>query len=873
VLDPLNVLFAPAKAAGVVGRGLLKVGVPEGASVVGQAWKHLPDAVQYENLANKAFESNMGRRWMQRAPDTEKYRWLNPLMDAVQRESDDVPIRMAVKQANEGLAARMAEAEAAGTPFTLRDVYSRAEGVGPDDLAAAAAREHVDPLKIKHEAKFDTRNQLLTNLDLPEHLMVNEDYVRHVPHRQRVHEIPEEGQRVWVGGQPRWQMPQHEAAKRIGDAPYSVNPYTQPHAEILSWRRMQDPDIGQLGMAPDVEVAVGKLADKRTGVKRLEDGRYIHKESGLEVFPVRASLDAVESVTPKGTMLTNPADAFGENLKWMDKQITMLRVIQGARDKGALVHYGGPDTLMDGFVPLRIPGFENFQTTPGVRNHLENLAKTHWDRNTPGLWDEELLNRALDTKAGRGLKFATGHAKRYMLLDPSWMIANTVSGVQQQGLNGVSLLGLLPRNIDALRVMKGKTDILDGITNQDFLSEMARRRVVGAEGLWGQGMREGREHGEISKMLIDKLTDKIGYGQGAGDIAQKGMAKFGGAVDKFFEAGSRLEDQGKLTVAINRFKEKYPNFANLNETDKVKALDDVANAAKKAMFDYGGLTPYERNLQQLIPFYNWTRNIAASTGKMALEKPQTLGKYGRGLDTVFEPMDREDKVIADDWVKQSGPIYGALGTRFGRDEEGRNLMGLLARYLPHGQLEQFVNRPKDTALGLLNPYLKALPEVLGNYNTFKGRPIDPLASFPGMFINPLIGGTHDLGRSKILGQDVPASVEYLHGFLPGGRQLRQLDTWGRGLGLWEDPNKGPIEPGDALAWSVTGGKAYPFDRDRALINRQREDRAREAAVRSRLRFASKKGDLSQYEYYMQLLQEDIMRRQELRRTRWGQDAV
>jgi hypothetical protein len=462
--------------------------------------------------------------------------------------------------------------------------------------------------------------------------------------------------------------------------------------------------------------------------------------------------------------------------------------------------------------------------------------------------------------------------KRMALFDPGWLAGNIATNPQLQVLNGMRIRDLPGRTVQGIQARMGRDVLGEGT---DLLEEMAKRRAVEAGGLWGGALRDPDAiPGEKTKAALDWITNKIGVGKSAGDYASRGIGALGDyVIDPFFKFGQGVEDVGKLSMAIDYIKKNAPDYANLNATDKTRVLDEAAKLGKKTLFDYSNLSPYEQNLQKIFPFYNWMRNITGATGKMAYERPDILARYGRGLDTVMEPMPERDKDIADDWVRQSGPIYGAMGTRLGKDPEGRDLMGLAARYLPHGQLEALTKRPGESLLSMVNPLLKMPVEIATNKNFFKNRPIDALAGPLGMFTNPITGGAYDLGRSKILGRDVPASVEYLAGVLPGGRQLRQLDTWGRGLGWWDDPGKGPIEPGDAAIWSLSGGKAYPFDRDRALLNRQREEKAAEGQIKSRMRFANKRGDMSQYEYYMQLLQEDMMRRQELRRTRWGQDAV
>ncbi len=869
VLDPLNVLFAPAKAAGVFGRAAKALGAPEGKTLIGQAWRHLPEAVQYENIANKLAESSLGQRFAHKLPETEKYGGIEDIIAQRLREGDIYPLQREFLTAEQALGDLL---KAEGAP-SRRDIFRAAEQVNTDDLdeITRQALDILAPLRKTHEQKFLELSEKKKAHGLPGMGLTPEDFVAYMPHVKAA-DAPE----IMKGREYAVFPFEERNIRRAGNIPYTTD-LTQYPAEIQAWKR-----VDEFGNPIGEPLAIGKFDDPRTPIvaKQLPNGetQFIHKDTGELVVPIRATLEQKSMVLPEGFLIDDPTKALYKTNAYLQSQINFLDLMDDFKKSGLIREIGEDAKLTPGYTQLKIPGFEKFEAPSAVTNRLTNLSKTMWAP-TEMPWDEEILRAFAGSKLGKAFSDVTGHWARYALFDPGWAIANKISNIQLPLLHsGMRLRDVPGLQFEAYKTLLGKGDIL-GMPAKDFLEEMAIRGgisksslgIEGAQGLYGSMLRQEGEPGAKTRQVVDWLSGKVGLGELPGKIAQKGVGGIQKITDKFFNLSQKyVEDADRLAVAIDWLKKNAPNFTKMEPAEKARALDKAAAAAKSVLFDYRNLTPYEQNLRLFFPFYAWTRNIMGAAGKAAYEKPNVLANYSRVLNTIFEPLPKEQKEIADDWVKYSAPIIGipGLGLQFGKDEENRQMMGILARFLPYGQLEGIFKRPTEGLLSMLNPYLKMTVEIPTNYNLFKSRPIDPLAGPVGMFVNPFLGLPHDIARSKPFGTDIPASTEYLLGFIPGGRQMRQVDTLGRALGLWEDPLRGPIEPSDALVWSLSGGKLYPFDIDRALANRLREERAREWAIKSRINYANQRRDEAQLMHYRMLLENELRDRNQ-KLGEWG----
>ena len=272
------------------------------------------------------------------------------------------------------------------------------------------------------------------------------------------------------------------------------------------------------------------------------------------------------------------------------------------------------------------------------------------------------------------------------------------------------------------------------------------------------------------------------------------------------------------------------------------------------MIDYGNLTPLEKEMKNIIPFYPWMRGITGLTAEYATKSPQRLANLGRGLDSVFQPMSLEDKKIADPWTRESAPVMGAFGRKFGADDKGRPGMALLARFLPQGDTERMLKRPADYLMSAINPVFKAPAEMAFNYNAFKDRPIDKISGgFPGNLVNPLIGRPYELATRQTFGQALPQAYDYISTQIPGARRLNELRQLAHATGLMEDPYKEPQTPQDYGLWLASGAKTYPYDREKARKNRDYEFQTQKAAIMGGMRYAGQRGATSDVEYYQKLL--------------------
>ena len=184
-------------------------------------------------------------------------------------------------------------------------------------------------------------------------------------------------------------------------------------------------------------------------------------------------------------------------------------------------------------------------------------------------------------------------------------------------------------------------------------------------------------------------------------------------------------------------------------------------------------------------------------------------------------------------------------------------MALAGRFLPHGNIEQFLKRPMDFLQSIVNPAIKTPLELAMNFSSFKNRQIDELSGgFPYSLTAPITGGPYQEATQQQFGHTLPAAYDYLLSQAPGGRYLNELNQLGRAAGLWEDKYKEPnTDMGTFMSWYLTGGKQYPFDRMAAFQRRQKEQDKQAAALRHDLNFATMKGDMPRVEFDMKMIME------------------
>jgi hypothetical protein len=501
----------------------------------------------------------------------------------------------------------------------------------------------------------------------------------------------------------------------------------------------------------------------------------------------------------------------------------------------------------------KVRGLEEFETHPKTADWLENLASDS-DPTARSL-AEKILSHINASGLGEMNKNFSNMWKSTVLgLHGGFHTGNLGSNLQLQYQKGMDALDILPRAIQTGRQQVGKgQDLLPGF---DLAKESEIRDVMGGGFFGGQGAdiaaTEGR--GWIHKLGQYPPFKQIGAAQDAG-------TRFGG----------HIEDNAREGLFIDYILKNAPeNLATMPPEAQARFFDKAGRFAKTGMIDYGpggGWTGLEKELLPWVPFYKWSRGVAGTTADTAINRPQKFSRLDRFQNQIFEGSDPEDRRAMPAYMKEQAPIQGAFGHTFEPNEEGERKLALLGRYLSQGNIQQATDRPLDYAASMVGPGPKTIGETIADYSMFKDRDIDPVVGFPGNLINPIVGGPYGRSNTQIAGQTVPAAWKYLTEQMPGGRYLNEANELGRALGLWEDKNR-KTEPtlGEWLTWWATGGKTFPFDRERALKQRERELDKQISAIK----FDIKKGQTAEDDQWIEKGARMLEEAQEKNRLLLGQ---
>lgn len=173
--------------------------------------------------------------------------------------------------------------------------------------------------------------------------------------------------------------------------------------------------------------------------------------------------------------------------------------------------------------------------------------------------------------------------------------------------------------------------------------------------------------------------------------------------------GEALENNAKIAHVVGQLERGMP-------------LEQALASAKKHLFDYTELTPFERNvMRRVVPFYTWTRkNVPLQLESLARDprKPLLVEKTRRAVS-------RED---AYETEMQLAPDYVAeqLNVVLGKDDQG-NLHVLSGLGLPLEDLNRFYKitpaRTLNSLAALASPLLRVPVEAITDHSFFTGKPI------------------------------------------------------------------------------------------------------------------------------------------------------
>jgi len=540
-------------------------------------------------------------------------------------------------------------------------------------------------------------------------------------------------------------------------------------------------------------------------------------------------------------------------------QVHTLRMMEELQNLDELkrVHRNG---VPKGFRQLKIPGYEGFMASKPTANMIENIAEAYLD---PEGFNTMLKGILQESKFGQINKRMTQvFARNVLALHPQYHLRNLVANTQLMWAGGVRnpKRYLEAAQVEAAQYLerKGMTsgpEVIRGMSNAELLGELQKRDVAGSASTFFSTFSNKPldEPFRISDVLVEKTRDIPGINQLMRGVRWP-MIKGEKAIDWGFRQGQKIEDHGRIGLAIDFVKKHRKEFDTMEQT-----LDAAARHVNKFLFNYSELTQTEKNLKVLVPFYAWTRNMMGRTIKDIQGQPSRLARFSRVANKFPEMvggrfLTPEEYESAPSYIQQGG---ATVAPWFERPDQKEGMF-LPAFFSPYSTPEQFYGgiskggiqeRARglaDWMLGQSAPQWKAIPELAMNFNTFTKQPIDRVADKgAGYQVEPL------------LGLRVPAMLKHGLKALPTGRYMQEAETLLGSLmpETFQNPYTAPMTGKEALIWYLLGAKASPHEPEkwRTYEEWKKTDYTRE--LQRRMQRAIEKGDEKGTEHYQNLLQE------------------
>ncbi|HEY6020480.1 MAG TPA: hypothetical protein VIY48_11425, partial [Candidatus Paceibacterota bacterium] len=463
--DPLNLLFAPAKAGGIVGRGIKALGVPEGRSIMGLAASPVTDP-----LMEKIAGSGLWKALVPGLPETGgKYGAANQLLMENLGSAKRVAGEAKLKAGELADVTREALEKSGLDPLTAQQMFER----NIPDLAKQYPDVY-EAMKGQHAFKgetFGSEQEIRKALGMEPKAKITEDDL--YTYWARV--LTPEGQRAMQTG------------KGSGGLKFETRPGAS--RELL---RITDPEALAQGELKNPLGLENPVVTKKDYLEMTEGpgGQYTWKGPGGEKVPVGLTQASLEDITKAGILkpghfLEDPATAMQVATEKDIGRKFFLESIGKAIEAKEIVPV---EEMTSGMRVLEVPGLKGFAARKSVANMCENLAHAAFDPNTPIGAVGDVLQRFNQSWLGEKLGTFTDLFKATTLpLHPGFHAGNAISNEFMMYANGgVSPLMIPVRNAQAIAVATGKgADIIPQLKEAGFdILHEAKIRDLTPEASW-----------------------------------------------------------------------------------------------------------------------------------------------------------------------------------------------------------------------------------------------------------------------------------------------------------------------------------------------------------------------------------------------------
>jgi len=276
---------------------------------------------------------------------------------------------------------------------------------------------------------------------------------------------------------------------------------------------------------------------------------------------------------------------------------------------------------------------------------------------------------------------------------------------------------------------------LGGVTSPKPYGDAAAFQIKVAK-----GNLEGKIAGYPTKELYDSMMTRgiFGEGQYGGDITRRLEEQIQGAsknpftlstknpiLQGGFKMGQTIEDNARVALYIDQL-------------NKGASFDQAASHVRKYLFDYGDVTPFEKDvLKRVMPFYTWSRkNIPLQLEALATQ-PDKINKINLAMNNVQQAnqVEQPDLAQVPSYIREQSPLYVGSNKEAGT-VTAIPLQGLIPTFdiagltkfmntetAPQGIQKGKLGESLSTVMGGVSPLIKAPLEYLANYDFFRKKTI------------------------------------------------------------------------------------------------------------------------------------------------------
>lgn len=349
---------------------------------------------------------------------------------------------------------------------------------------------------------------------------------------------------------------------------------------------------------------------------------------------------------------------------------------------------------------------KNYVTIPEVPNvKFEPTIAKQLNRSYKAISNQEEVNAFLKVYDG-----AQNWWKMWSLgARPAYHAKNTIGNLWNNYLGGVTTV---KPYADAaafqVKVAKGNLEgKIAGYKTKDLYDAMATRGIFG----------EGQYGGDITRRLEESLQ---GASKNPLTLSTKNPILQGG-----FKMGATIEDNARIALYIDQL-------------NKGASLDKAAEHVRKYLFDYGDVSPFEKNVaKRVLPFYTWSRkNIPLQLEALATQ-PDKINKINLAANNIQQAnqVEQPDLAQVPQYIREQAPLYVGSNQEAGT-VTAIPLQGLIPTFdisgitkflntetAPQGLQKGKLGEAMSTVMGGVSPFIKAPLEYLANYDFFRKKTI------------------------------------------------------------------------------------------------------------------------------------------------------